>query len=255
MKETRAQRFWWRTLQCLLGSIGLALLTFFAFRLKALPGEAGLVYSFFIVLFASWAGFIPSIFISVAAMFCFDYFFTPPIFSLDITLSERRDPVALVTFLGSAFIVSRLMTGIRERNAALEKTNEQVRAEIAERGRAEEKVRQSEAELRQLIDVIPQQVFVFNSDWTPLFANRGELEYTGLTLQEAQSKDTVAKIFHPEDFKKLVVLRERMGAHGTPFEMEARIRGEDGQDPVVLDPRQSTVGCARTRASLVRHAD
>ena len=109
----------------MLGVIGLALLTFVAFRLEALPGEAGLVYSFFIVLFALWAGFIPSILISIVAMLCFDYFFTPPIFSFDITLSERRDPVALVTFLGSAFIVSRLMTGIRERNAALEKTNEQ----------------------------------------------------------------------------------------------------------------------------------
>ena len=119
MKE-QTQRFWWRTAQCLLGVIGLALLTFVAFRLEALPGEAGLVYSFFIVLFALWAGFIPSILISVVAMFCFDYFFTPPIFSFDITLSERRDPFALVTFLGSAFIVSRLMAGIRERNAALE---------------------------------------------------------------------------------------------------------------------------------------
>jgi PAS domain S-box-containing protein len=228
MKE-QTQRFWWRTAQCLLGAIGLALLTFVAFRLEALPGEAGLIYSFFIVLFALWAGFIPSILISVVAMLCFDYFFTPPIFSFDITLSERRDPVALVTFLGSAFIVSRLMAGIRERNAALEKANEQWRSEIVERTRADEKVRQSEAELRQLIDVIPQQVFVFNSDWTPLFANRRELEYTGLTLQEAQSKDTVAKIFHPEDFKKLVVLRERMGSEGTPFEMEARIRGDDGQ--------------------------
>ena len=229
MPETRAKHFWWRTGQFLSGIIGLAVLTFVAFRLGALPGEAGLLYSFFIVMFALWAGFVPSIFISVLAMLCFDYFFTPPLFTFDVTLAERRDPVALVTFLGSAFIVSRLMSGIRERNATLKQTNEQLRAEIAERGRAEEKVQQSEAELRQLIDVIPQQVFVFNSDWTPLFANRRELEYTGLTLQEAQSKDTVAKIFHPEDFKKLVVLRERMGSEGSPFEMEARIRGKDGQ--------------------------
>src|SRR6476620_9768752 len=152
----QTQRFWWRTLQCFLGSIGLALLTFVAFRLEALPGEAGLVYSFFIVLFALWAGFIPSIFTSVVAVLCFDYFFTPPIFGFDITLSQRRDPVALVTFLGSAFIVSRLVAGVRERNAALEKTNEQLRSEMVERTRADEKVWQSEAELRQLIDVIPQ---------------------------------------------------------------------------------------------------
>ena len=64
---------------------------------------------------------------------------------------------------------------------------------------AQEKIRQSEAELRQLIDVIPQQVFVFDSEWEPQFANSRELEYTGLTPQEAQSRDAVARIFHPED--------------------------------------------------------
>ena len=103
------------------------------------------------------------------------------------------------------------------------------RTDIEDRKRAEERVRQSERELRQLIDAIPQQVFVFDADWSPLFANRRELEYTGLTPQEAQSKDAVARIFHPEDLKELEVLRERALADGAPFEMEARIRGKDGQ--------------------------
>ena len=100
--------------------------------------------------------------------------------------------------------------------------------DITDRKRAEERIRQSEAELRQLIDVIPQQVFVFDADWSPLFANRRELEYTGLTSQEIQSKDTVARIFHPEDLKKLAVARERARSDGIPIEMEARIRGKDG---------------------------
>jgi PAS domain S-box-containing protein len=93
----------------------------------------------------------------------------------------------------------------------------------------EQKLQRSETELRQLIDVIPQQVFVFDSNWSPLFANRREREYTGLTLQEVQSKDAVARIFHPDDLKKLEVFRERMLSEGAPSEMEARIRGKDGQ--------------------------
>ena len=97
--------------------------------------------------------------------------------------------------------------------------------DISEKRRTEENVRQTEA----LIDAIPQQVFVFDPDWNPLFANRRELEYTGLTPQEAQSKDAVARIFHPEDLKKLEILRERMRTEGASFEMEARIRGKDGE--------------------------
>ena len=100
--------------------------------------------------------------------------------------------------------------------------------DVTDRKQAEEKIRQSEEELRQLVDVIPQQVFVFDADWNPVFANRRELEYTGLTPQGARSKDAVARVFHPEDLKKVEAARERARSDGAPIEMEARIRGKDG---------------------------
>src|SRR5260370_8556915 len=90
-------------------------------------------------------------------------------------------------------------------------------------------LRKSERDLLQLIDAIPQQVLVFDSNWSPLFANQRELEYTGLTREEAQSKDAVARISHTEDLKMLEVIRERALFDGAPFELEARIRGTDGQ--------------------------
>ena len=103
------------------------------------------------------------------------------------------------------------------------------RTDIEDRKRAEERVRQSEAELRQLIDAIPQQVFVFDANWNPLFANQREREYTGLTLEEAHSKDAIARIFHPDDLKILEGLRQGMLSENVPSEIEARIRGKEGQ--------------------------
>ena len=94
---------------------------------------------------------------------------------------------------------------------------------------AEERLLRSEAELRQLIDAIPQQVFVFDANWNPLFANQRDREYTGLTLEEVQSKDAIARIFQPDDLKNLEALRQRMLSEDVPYEMEARIRGKDGQ--------------------------
>ena len=109
---------------------------------------------------------------------------------------------------------------------ALHQANDELERKVLERTA---ELRQSERELRQLIDAIPQQVFVFDSDWSPLFANRRELEFTGLTHDEVRLKDAVAKIFHSEDLKKLEVLREGTLSEDAPFEMEARIRGKDGE--------------------------
>jgi PAS domain S-box-containing protein len=125
--------------------------------------------------------------------------------------------------------------GLQEarRSGEQKRVAEALEQQVAERTRqltaVNEELRQTETELRQLIDVIPQQVVVFDSNWSPLFANRRELEYTGLTLQQVQSRDAVAKTFHPEDLKKLEVIRERGRSEGAAFEMEARIRASDGQ--------------------------
>jgi PAS domain S-box-containing protein len=130
-------------------------------------------------------------------------------------------------------------------------------SDITQRKRAEEKIRQSENELRQLIDAIPQQVFVFSPDWSPLFANEQERDYTGLGSEEVRSKDAVARVFHPEDLKKLEALRERGRLEAAPFELEARIKGKDGhyrwfliRDNPLLDDQGRIVRWYGTRTDI-----
>jgi formate hydrogenlyase transcriptional activator len=97
---------------------------------------------------------------------------------------------------------------------------------------AAERLRQSEAELRQIIDAIPTDVFVLEPDagnfvTGRFLPNRHHLEYTGLTLEQA--RENPSRIFHPDDAEKLRTLRQRALFDGMPFEAKARLRRKDGQ--------------------------
>ncbi|MGO8734972.1 MAG: DUF4118 domain-containing protein, partial [Terriglobia bacterium] len=197
MKDKQTSGSWRTAWECILASLALAVLTFVSFRLHAGPAMAALLFFLLVVLISLWTGFLSTVFACAVAALCFVYFFTQPLYHL--WMSEPVEIAATIAFSSTALIISHLLSRVRERTAELQQANEQLQAEIAERRRAEEGVRQSEAELRQLIDAIPQQVFVFDANWNPLFANQREREYTGLTAGEAQSKDAVARIFHPDD--------------------------------------------------------
>src|SRR5438309_8819598 len=51
-----------------------------------------------------------------------------------------------------------------------------------------EKIKKSEAELRTIIDAIPQLITVFGADGNFLYHNQAVLEYTGLTKEEVRSE-------------------------------------------------------------------
>ena len=169
MKDKRTSGSWRTAWECILASLALAVLTHVSFRLHAGPAMAALLFFFLVVLISLWAGLVTTVFACVLAALCFIYFFTQPLYSL--RMSEPVEIVALIAFTSTALIISHLLARVRERTAEVQQTNEQLQAEIGERRRAEKGVRQREAELQQLIDAIPQQVFVFDANWNPLFAN------------------------------------------------------------------------------------
>lgn len=93
---------------------------------------------------------------------------------------------------------------------------------------AEARIRRDEQELRQIIDLVPQQIFVLSPDGKPVYANRVALDYTGLTLEASLSADIPNRIFHPDDAERVVEERRRKIKLGSSFEMEARLRRKDG---------------------------
>jgi formate hydrogenlyase transcriptional activator len=104
--------------------------------------------------------------------------------------------------------------------------------DIEQRKQAEEKLRQDERELRQLINFLPQHVVVLDPGGSLLQANQMMLDYNGHTLEEMQGVGTderVKRDLHPDDFERVRDERRSGFSSGVPFEMEKRMLGKDGR--------------------------
>jgi PAS domain S-box-containing protein len=94
--------------------------------------------------------------------------------------------------------------------------------------RSGEKIRQSEKEARQLLDLSPLHITEFGPDGAGLYTNRASLDYYGITLEEWQDAD-LQQVLHPQDAE--IVTKELPGKlqSGSLFEYEARLKRKDGQ--------------------------
>jgi PAS domain S-box-containing protein len=101
-------------------------------------------------------------------------------------------------------------------------------SDITERKQAEEKIRQSEMELRQILDLAPQLVAVVMPDRARLYTNQTTLDYYGCTLEEWRSGDRL-RFFHPDDLERMTSESQSYFSRGLAHEIEARLRRQDGQ--------------------------
>jgi PAS domain S-box-containing protein len=93
---------------------------------------------------------------------------------------------------------------------------------------AEEKLRQSERELRQILDFAPQQVAVLGPDNTRLYVNQAMLDYYGFTHEEWRSGN-FGSFVHPEDRESSRNETRSKLLSGLPHEAEMRSLGKDGK--------------------------
>jgi formate hydrogenlyase transcriptional activator len=92
-----------------------------------------------------------------------------------------------------------------------------------------EKIKNSEAELRQIVDVIPQAIVVMTPEGKAIYANRATIEYSGLSLDEVRDDGFRSRVFHPEDLQRLYEYRRKALSSPVPFENEYRLLGKDGK--------------------------
>ena len=94
--------------------------------------------------------------------------------------------------------------------------------------RAENNIRQSKAELRQMLDLTPQFLGVLGADGSPLYANRTSLDYLGLSLDEWRQRRSLGEEVHPDDVERLLAESNRASSTGSAYELELRVRKGDG---------------------------
>jgi PAS domain S-box-containing protein len=99
--------------------------------------------------------------------------------------------------------------------------------DVSERKRAEEGLRESEAQLRTLADAVPQLAWMAHADGHIFWYNRRWYEYTGTTPEQMEGWGWQS-VHDPEVLPRVL---ERWGASiesGEPFEMEFPLKGADG---------------------------
>jgi PAS domain S-box-containing protein len=103
-----------------------------------------------------------------------------------------------------------------------------INLDIEELKCAEERIREQETELRQILDLTPQLIAVFGPHYQErLFINRTALEYHGLTLDQWRDAAPGA-LGHPDDSKRVKAIWDRALSSGSAFESEGRLRKSDG---------------------------
>jgi PAS domain S-box-containing protein len=111
----------------------------------------------------------------------------------------------------------------------LHQRREQVRIQGEEIARRERAALERESSLRyqQLVDLMPQVVFANRPDGSLYLVNRVWTEYTGLDLERSANGEWL-EVVHPDD-RENTLTRWQAGLLGeTPFEIELRLRGRDG---------------------------
>lgn len=117
-------KIWPFVIRTVLGCLLIGLATFVCYRLQLNFSVTGFIYLIVIVLQSLAGSFASSAVVSVVAVLCLDFFFTPPLFSFEVT--NPLDILALISFLSTGLVITRLTTRVRKEAATSDHQRQQV---------------------------------------------------------------------------------------------------------------------------------
>jgi PAS domain S-box-containing protein len=196
----------------LLGLVSLAAVTGLYFSLDVPLAAAAFTCLVVLVLLSLVSNFSSLIVLSFIGVCCLSYFFAPPIYSFRVDYSQ--DLITISAFVMTSFVVNFLVT--------------RVRAEHHERERAEQALRESEFELRQIIETIPSLVWSADANFEATHLNQRHLDYYGRQLEDFKRGGWKA-FQHPDDLPETVKAISHAVQAGTSFQVVHRLRRADGE--------------------------
>jgi PAS domain S-box-containing protein len=117
---------------------------------------------------------------------------------------------------------------VEHRTAELAASNEALQAEAAERGRAEQALRDSEEQFHTLVDSIPQLAWMARPDGYVFWYNRRWYDYTGAPPGRTEGWGWQS-LHDPAELPRVLANWRASLATGQPWEDTFRLRRHDGQ--------------------------
>lgn len=101
--------------------------------------------------------------------------------------------------------------------------------DITDKKEAELIIRESEAQMRTIIDAAPVKLWMADTEGKYVYTSKGLMEFLGINMADVEQMDeTLRRIIHPNDIDFLEARQQHIEKH-EPYELELRILNAQGQ--------------------------
>jgi PAS domain S-box-containing protein len=158
-----------------------------------------------------------------------------------ITAAKKADEgveslsLGAVDFISEPFKREELLSRIRTHIEVgrLRQANERLQAELDERRREEQALRESESRFRNIADTAPAMIWVSGPDKLATFFNKSWLDFAGLSLERQLEKGWSANV-HPDEEARAHETFSSAFEGRRDYRMEYRLKRADGEYRWVL---------------------